>query len=613
MQLSNPFDSILNETTPIKSDFSLLGVPKSMTLLEPSNQNTNNNSNVNVSLNDNKHSKITNSTTLNILNTTSSNNNKQNQIIESKNIDDMINEIADYELKILNIQKSSNLIDKTDIYKRLQNLKSTYELLAVGRDISLKSPSNIYEDKGKRSPSLIEGHLPLSPDGRPSMLQRIASIMSLDNSSANDESATNEIRYSSFDGNNFPSHSKSFDFTSMEEPKVRGFSMTKGKNGKRLSIDVATTSAIPPSLSRKHSDRFLPMVNEDSCSDSQRKNFLEFSVVGVNADILCGIKEPKRSRMQQAMVVDTYPPASSELILGDAISDFAMPHGAWLELAYDMATAEAIVKRSPDQYHILQFSDKHGTPSYACCLTVTEYFVIDTTKHINLFNNMLEIETLKVACNIIKCFYRCKVKPVINQRKQQLIKDSMNKNNSGNPNVTSTASNPLSNFGLRVKQFREGLKSKDSTPVRTPPPLASSRDARRDSGKFLDSLNIGNRIQNLRRASRNGDDSDVSETSSVSTMTTAIRKLSKSDRNSMSKDVVNVNSTPPISKKGIERKSRLQYVVDKSKPPCLVMTRTFCLVSVHGDHSYLFKVCTVYNMHLILEIFIFIICLFLVI
>jgi hypothetical protein len=139
MQLSNPFDSILNETTPIKSDFSLLGVPKSMTLLEPSNQNTNNNSNVNVSLNDNKHSKITNSTTLNILNTTSSNNNKQNQIIESKNIDDMINEIADYELKILNIQKSSNLIDKTAV------LLMTNMLLCLWRCCSV-TISKVYED-----------------------------------------------------------------------------------------------------------------------------------------------------------------------------------------------------------------------------------------------------------------------------------------------------------------------------------------------------------------------------------------------------------------------------------------------------------------------------------
>lgn len=62
----------------------------------------------------------------------------------------------------------------------------------------------------------------------------------------------------------------------------------------------------------------------------------------------------------------------------------------------------------PNQYHILQFSDSHGVPTYACCLTVTSIIRLSPTnsQHKRIVSNLTPLQKRVRARQVIIRFFR---------------------------------------------------------------------------------------------------------------------------------------------------------------------------------------------------------------
>jgi len=130
-----------------------------------------------------------------------------------------------------------------------------------------------------------------------------------------------------------------------------------------------------------------------------KKNFIEYVSVGVDQCILKGTEKPQKSYLQRTEVQDVFPARDKPLI--NSIAEFCFPNGASLRLM-DVDVAIARCSETCDKSHILQFSDSAGTPKFAYCLVIAEYF--ETTNQ-QLVSELAQLEQFINAARVIRFFF----------------------------------------------------------------------------------------------------------------------------------------------------------------------------------------------------------------
>lgn len=135
-------------------------------------------------------------------------------------------------------------------------------------------------------------------------------------------------------------------------------------------------------------------------------NFLEFCAVGVDRAVLSGFEPPQRTHLQPSQLLDLFPardPACPSPII-ETISDYCFPYGTVMRLVSGQEEIDRI-EQAPirDAFHVMQFMDATGNPTFASCLTVTE--LIDPPNEV-VVENLTELKSMEHACDTIKRFLR---------------------------------------------------------------------------------------------------------------------------------------------------------------------------------------------------------------
>mmetsp|Transcript_4920 Transcript_4920/g.7501 ORF Transcript_4920/g.7501 Transcript_4920/m.7501 type:complete len:953 (-) Transcript_4920:33-2891(-) len=163
----------------------------------------------------------------------------------------------------------------------------------------------------------------------------------------------------------------------------------------RQSIDIAINS-------------MRLSINQPLQESDVNCNFLEFCVVGVKRKVLTGEDKPEMGSIQPAAILDNFPKRNQPFI--ECISDFAFPSGVFLHMTDSKRYAEILCKQRRDQYTVLQFSDSFGTPTYACCLVVTDAVPLHNKRHAKTIAALAYLERLERCAYVVKRFMRYAVR-----------------------------------------------------------------------------------------------------------------------------------------------------------------------------------------------------------
>lgn len=568
----------------------------------------------------------------------------QNNNLEQQ-FDQMINDICEMECKILKFQRDREILDISVLSKRLSHLRRTYDSFVTNDSNPdfTKSPRKIFDENNSELPLCRAG-------SEISMIEKIEKknfvIDEIDfdiRSKSSFDEYSSPRRLISRSSTNYVNKSSDWTANLDEYPyqinrgnSASRLSIAKSRYGNRLSMDVATTSVIHPLLISRRSSRIgVTLDNEDV---SPCRNFIEFCHVGIKLSILLGLEKPCRSNLQPAVVLDRFP--TSEPIIGDAIVDFAMPSGCEYNLIYGIESAEAICRGYGDKYHILQFSDKNGIPSFGCCLTVMEVIALDAKKHKQTICDLQEIFMMRIAVEIIARFFRNIVIPkssaasvlntdnnsIVNRRvvlnKEGIVvgylpaetskvvshsNKSMRNENASKPGEVSYPTPIPTDFGNPISRWRQNLKTVGDSLIegfKTNQTNKSSslrpasirgvqlNDIVRNSEAFKDNIKRNSAAskdhlaQISVKANSSLDDAPL-EDMSVTSSTVWIPSDSLTTHSLIPKKS---SAEARFSSKPGVRPRRLQLLSSDQGIPCLVSSSTYCLVSTDDNHAFLFKV-----------------------
>lgn len=275
------------------------------------------------------------------------------------------------------------------------------------------------------------------------------------------------------------------------------------------------------------------------------RNFLEFSMIGMNDDILAGLAPPMDSNRQQAVLLENFPKTDISYI--NSIPNFAFPSNVPIVILTEHSAP--FYRVTPNQYHILQFSDECGTPTFACCLTVSEKVRLTNAAAISHFEKLQQrIQSMRVIVRFFR-FVR-----------QFTAKYSRSAILNKNGNIVGYVTTPRSKGGSETGE----------APVAPSPSISSTLSRFKDTvTKVVSRKNTGNNSpQNngfkpnlfgglTRFTSDSIDSEDVSETSSRS---------------------------------GNTRRVSVRKSIKKKHGIVVVVQRAYCLISAQPKHSVLFKV-----------------------
>eukprot|EP01032_Pedospumella_encystans_P020059 gene20059-22797_t len=177
-------------------------------------------------------------------------------------------------------------------------------------------------------------------------------------------------------------------------------------------------------------------ITPPSKTSTQTTNFAEFCVIGVENDMLVGLKSLENSSLQPTEVIDLYPGEASRAAIVGNLNEYCFPYGA--ELKYmthkDLENLKAISQvpstAKPGtsfhnssnafglQFQIMQFTDVHSVVYYATCVISPE-----PLEHVcpTLQANMHNLLNLIAASNTIKRYLAYFV-----HRKKQALNEELN-------------------------------------------------------------------------------------------------------------------------------------------------------------------------------------------
>jgi hypothetical protein len=321
----------------------------------------------------------------------------------------LLSHICALEIQNLKIQKCLSKLDKDSLISRATQLEEQNRLL-VDNLVAEKPDIAIHEQRTENKYGYV--NIDFSTDmGLELECFGLAEIGSLSR------------RYSKSDSQ--VSHSvddcdKDLAHTPVMPAKSRKSQSSRYSLANRLSLDWSDKNGTRPhTLSRPSFDSYKGPVRQsiDVAINSMRLstnqplvevdvkcNFMEFCIVGVNRDILTGIKKPAFGNFQDTSILDNYPESKQPFI--ESIADFAFPKKGLLHMTDSLRYAEILCERNRDQYNVLQFSDAFGTPTYACCLVVTEAIPVHVQKNAKTIKGLAYMEYIERCVSIIKRFLR---------------------------------------------------------------------------------------------------------------------------------------------------------------------------------------------------------------
>lgn len=328
-----------------------------------------------------------------------------------EDISKLLSHICALEIQNLKIQKCLSQLDKENLVLRASLLEEQNKLL-VQKLILEKPDIAIHEKKTENEYGYV--NIDFSSDmGLELDCFGLSEIQSLSDKYSKSRSATQALQLSdSFEGATVP--------MSVVPTRSRKSQSSRFSLANRLSLDWSDKNGTRPhTLSRPSFDEYKGPVRQsiDAAINSMRLstnqplvevdvkcNFMEFCIVGVNRDILTGAKKPAFGDRQETSILDNYPEHKQPFI--ESIADFAFPQKALLHMTDSLRYAEILCEKNRDQYNVLQFSDSFGTPTYACCLVVTEAIPVHVKKNAKTIKGLCYMEYIERCVSIIKRFLR---------------------------------------------------------------------------------------------------------------------------------------------------------------------------------------------------------------
>jgi hypothetical protein len=331
-----------------------------------------------------------------------------------------------------------------------------------------------------------------------------------------------------------------------------------------------------------------------------QQNFLEFYIIGPESSIISGEKQPVVSRQQPTEILNRYP--SENPVIMDSIADFAFPLGAFTHLTPSFAHAKAILKKHPHQYHILQFSDSQGIPTYACCLTVTSVLRLNpsNSQHKSVIVNLSPLLTRARARDVIVRFLRyarsvtlAKQQVVVN--KDGVVVGYIRPRSLSSSNISPPSSSPSMTF----------RKFKNSVIHRLGGRTSAENATEGGSRKLSKSFDYDDKTSRVGLVA----DNSLLEMSPKTGFARAIslsRDARHDDSEAMSEtsdDDASPAQSPISRKKPKMKKVRKSKSINDDKEPFqyLVTQRAYVFLSAKPLHTFLFRVRTQYIKFIILN------------
>ena len=351
-------------------------------------------------------------------------------------------------------------------------------------------------------------------------------------------------------------------------------------------------------------------IQKPMMDKSIQQNFLGFYMIGVERSIFSGDKVPTTSRYQPAEILSRFPLENNSFM--ESIADFAFPLGAYLHLTPSRAYAKSLLQKNPTQYHILQFSDSLGTPSFACCLTVTRAIRLSlkNMNHKRVISRLQPILTRAYARQIIIRFFRRVVRVALGMRQVVVNKDGVvvgyirNRSMSpsplpGSPVKSPTPKSPLSfnkikssltdRFGKgNIESIENRRRNSLNLGQSGPTDIALSKGAAKSSSTSDLPGNFGMTRSTPTQDMDLIDSEDVSETSDddysvVTEDASHDRRPCPSPKQSRSKAK---GASPQVAKP----KKRISAKSTEENCYYLISQRAYLLLSAKPLHTFLFKV-----------------------
>ena len=345
---------------------------------------------------------------------------------DTQDLNRLLSHICALEVQNLKIQKSLGKIDRDDLVARAaalekQNRRLLDEISAEKPDIAIHHPQRPEGEYGYVN-------IDFSSDmGLELECFGLSEIQALSTRYANSHSSFTRLDHNLSEGSGVE-----LDAT---RPMPRSGRKSEGPRfslANRLSLEWGDKNGVRPhSLHLPSVDVFKGPVRQsiDVAINSMRLsinqplvdtdvkcNFLESCIVGVRRDILTGDSLPSFGRYQDTQILENYPADKPPLI--ESIADFAFPKKALLHMTDSLREAEILCERNRDKYNVFQFSDSFGTPTYACCLVVTEAFPLHVKRHAKTIKGLSYMEYVERCVSIIKRFLRYAISNDIVIRRQ---------------------------------------------------------------------------------------------------------------------------------------------------------------------------------------------------
>lgn len=203
-------------------------------------------------------------------------------------------------------------------------------------------------------------------------------------------------------------------------------------NGNKLLRTTSRSTLLPPDpyaclspskgrLIKAHSTSVIPIPSETLVVDSppENENFQEFSIIGVQSDMLCGLKSLELTSLQPTEVSSAFPADVGRQAIVSNLNEYCFPYGAELryvnrkELDQLNALSKSDVNASGTAFHnsthsyglkyqIMQFTDMEGTVYYATCVISSEPLERVSPQ---LHANMEVLQNNIAASNMIKRYF----------------------------------------------------------------------------------------------------------------------------------------------------------------------------------------------------------------
>lgn len=191
-----------------------------------------------------------------------------------------------------------------------------------------------------------------------------------------------------------------------DEISRRRRSMVRFKSG----IDEEDPTFVPlPTLSSLSPSSLSDptMMDPINATAAPPPDFLEFYSISLDQSVLSGQSKFERNRCQYVSNIGfVYPlPTNGQTPIVETIGDFCFPNGLGIEVRNEyelLIPSEKYFFEKKNSFHVMQFSDAVGNPTYGTCLTY--YDKVNLSEPSAFVDNVNVWRKESFYADVIKCF-----------------------------------------------------------------------------------------------------------------------------------------------------------------------------------------------------------------